>query len=109
VAPYWPGNGYPDPHVNIVGLDGYLQSPSATWANTFSQSVGDVMTASGGGYPFIVAETGVASTDPNNVAQIDSLVAGARSAGAVAVMYFDSFAEWTLSPAEQSAFVSDAG
>jgi Glycosyl hydrolase family 26 len=104
VAPYWPGNGYPNPHVNIVGLDGYFGSPGATWANTFSQSVADVMAASGGAYPFIVSETGVASTDPNSVAQIDSLLAGARSAGAVAVMYFDCFSEWTLSPAEQSAF-----
>jgi hypothetical protein len=109
VAPYWPGNGYPNPHVNIVGLDGYLEDPGATWANTFSQSVSDVMAASGGAYPFIVAETGVASTDPNSVAQIDGLLAGARSAGAVAVMYFDSFAEWALSPAEQSALVSDTG
>jgi len=109
VAPYWPGNGYPNPHVNVVGLDGYLADSYATWANTFSQSVADVMAASGGAYPFIVAETGVASTDPDGVAQIDSLVAGARSAGAVAVMYFDCAAEWTLSPAEQSAFVSDAG
>jgi hypothetical protein len=107
VAQYWPGNGYPNPHVNIVGLDGYLKDPGATWANTFSQSVADVKAASGGGYPFIVAETGVASTDPDSVAQIGSLVAGARSAGAIAVMYFDCFAEWTLSPAEQSAFRED--
>jgi hypothetical protein len=109
VAQYWPGNGYPNPHVNFVGLDGYFGSPGATWANTFSQSVADVTAASGGGYPFIVTETGVASTDPNRVAQIDSLLAGARSAGAVAVMYFDFEAEWALSPAEQSAFVSDVG
>ena len=109
MAPYWRGNGYPNPHVNIVGLDGYLAGPGATWANTFSQSVQDVMAASGGAYPFMVAETGVASTDPNSVAQINNLAAGARSADAVAVMYFDAGAEWTVSPAEQSAFISDAG
>jgi hypothetical protein len=109
VATYWPGNGYPDPHVNIVGLDGYFGGSSATWTNTFSQSVRDLMAASGGSYPFIVAETGVASTDTNDVAQIDNLVAGARSAGAVALMYFDSGTEWTLSPAEQSELVSDVG
>jgi hypothetical protein len=109
VAAYWPGNGYPNPHVNIVGLDGYLGNSGATWANTFSQSVTDVMAASGGGYPFIVAETGVASADPDSVAQIDSLVAGARSAGAAALMYFDCSSQWALSPAERSAFVSAAG
>jgi mannan endo-1,4-beta-mannosidase len=109
VAAYWPGNGYPNPHVSVVGLDGYLGDSGATWANTFSQSVTAVMAVSRGAYPFIVAETGVASTDPNSVAQIDSLVAGARSAGAAALMYFDSDAEWALSPAEQSALVSDAG
>ena len=109
VAAYWPGNGYPNPHVNVVGLDGYLASPGATWANTFSQSVTDVRAVSGGADPFIVAETGVASSDPNSLAQIDGLVAGARSAGAVALMYFDSNAQWAFSPAEQSAFVSEAG
>lgn len=109
VAAYWPGNGYPDPHVNLVGLDGYLGNSGATWANTFSQSVSDVMSVSGGGYPFIVAETGVASTDQDSVAQIDNLLAGARTAGAAAVMYFDSDAQWALSPAEQSALVSYAG
>jgi hypothetical protein len=109
VAPYWPGNGYSNPHVNLVGLDGYLGNSGATWANTFSQSVSDVMAVSGGTYPFIVAETGVASTDQNSVAQIGNLLAGARSAGAVAVMYFNSDPEWALSPAEQTALVSDAG
>ncbi len=108
VAGYWPGNGYPDPHVDIVGLDGYLQTPGSTWANTFSQSVTDVMAVSGGGYPFIVAEAGVASADQDGVSQIGSLFAGARSSGAAALMYFDAN-QWALTPAEQSEFVSDAG
>jgi mannan endo-1,4-beta-mannosidase len=109
VATYWPGNGYPNPHVNIVGLDGYLRTSGSTWANTFSQSVADIHAASGGGYPFVVAETGVASTDSNGVAQIDNLVAGARSAGAAALMYFDANSPWAFTPAEQSEFVSDVG
>lgn len=109
VANYWPGKGYSNPHVNMVGLDGYFRNSGSTWANTFSQSVTDVMAASAGAYPFIVSETGVASTDSNAVSQIDNLIAGARSAGAAALMYFDANAEWALTPAEQSEFVSDVG
>jgi Glycosyl hydrolase family 26 len=109
VASYWPGNGYLNPHVSIVGLDGYLQNSGSTWANTFSQSITDVMTVSGRRYPFIVAETGVPSTDSNSVSQIDNLVAGARSVGAAALMYFDSGTKWAFTPAEQSEFVNDVG
>jgi Glycosyl hydrolase family 26 len=109
VASYWPGNGYLNPDVNVVGLDGYFQTMGSTWANTFSQSVTDVRTVSGGVYPFIVAETGVPSTDSNNVSQIDNLIAGARSAHAAALMYFDSGTKWAFTPAEQSEFVNDVG
>jgi hypothetical protein len=109
VASYWPGNGYPDPHVGIVGLDGYFQNSGSTWANTFSRSFTDVMTVSGGTYPFVVAETGVPSTDSNGVSQIDNLVAGARSVHAAALMYFDCGTEWAFTPAEQSEFASDVG
>jgi Glycosyl hydrolase family 26 len=109
VASYWPGNRYLKPDVSIVGLDGYLHNSGSTWANTFSRSFTDVMTASGGRYPFIVAETGVPSADSNNVSQIGNLVAGARSVGAAALMYFDSGAKWAFTPAERSQFVSDVG
>jgi hypothetical protein len=109
VAGYWPGNGYLNAHVSIVGLDGYLQNSGSTWANTFSQSVRDVMTVSRGIYPFIVAETGVPAADSNNVPQIDNLIAGARSADAAALMYFDSGTKWAFTPAEQSEFINDVG
>jgi beta-mannanase len=106
VSQYWPGNGYSDPHVNVVGLDGYFRDPGATWSNTFSQSVTDVMAVTDGNYPFMVAETGVPSTDPDGVSQINNLLAGARSSGAMALMYFDD-RKWFLTPSERSAFVSD--
>jgi hypothetical protein len=109
VAGYWPGNGYSDPNVNVVGLDGYLRNSSSTWANTFSKSLADVTSASGGGYPFMVTETAVASADSNAVSQIDNLVAGARSAGAAALMYFDSGTQWAFTSAGQSEFVNDVG
>lgn len=107
VASYWPGRGYPNPHVGVVGLDGYYRNSGSMWGNTFSQSVTDVKAVSGGTYPFIVAETGVPSTDPDNVAQIANLVAGARSVGATALMYFDCGSEWVFTPAERSGLVSD--
>jgi beta-mannanase len=109
VASYWPGHGYVNPHVNVVGLDGYFQNSGSTWANTFSQSVTDVMAASGRIFPFIVAETGVPSSDSNGVSQIDNLVVGARSVGAAALMYFDSGTKWAFTPAGQSEFVNDVG
>ena len=105
VESYWPGNGYPNPHVNVIGLDGYLRNGASTWANTFSQSVRDVESASSGGYSFIIAETGVAATSPNNLSQIDGLIAGARSVDAQAVMYFDAGAAWSFSTAGQSEFI----
>ena len=107
VSRYWPGTGYPNPHVDVVGLDGYFQNTGSTWANTFSKSVTDVEWASGGKYPFIVAETGVPSTDSNNVSQIDNLISGARSAGAAALMYFDSHTEWSFTSAEQAELIND--
>ena len=109
VSSYWPGIGYSNPHVNMVGLDGYFQNASSTWANTFSKSVADVESAGPGDYPFIVAEAGVPSTDSNNISQIQNLVSGARSAGARALMYFDSSPTWSFTAAEQSEFIKAAG
>ena len=63
---------------------------------------------SGGSYPFMVAETGIPSADSNAVSQIDDLVSGAQSAGAVAVMYFDKGA-YAMTAAMESELVADAG
>lgn len=106
-AAYWPGIGYLNPHVSVIGLDGYLGQASCTWANTFARSVTDAELASGGRYPFVVAETGVASTDPDSIWQLDDLVSGAKSSGAMALMYFDKGSVWSLTPAEQSDFIKD--
>jgi hypothetical protein len=109
LSSYWPGIGYSNPHVNVIGLDGYFQNTGSTWANTFSSSVTAIESVSRGRYPLIVAETGVLSTGSNNVAQIDSLVSGARSVNAQALMYFNYGAEWSLTSAEQSEFIKDVG
>lgn len=107
VSSYWPGIGYSNPNVGIVALDGYFRTTGSTWANTFAQSVADVESASGGDYPFVVAETGVPSSDSNNIAQIENLIAGAQSVNAAVLLYFDSGAEWSLTGAEQSEFIQD--
>jgi hypothetical protein len=109
VSRYWPGTGHANPHVGVIGLDGYLRKSGSTWANTFSASVADLESVSGGSYPFIVAETGVPAADSDAARQIDSLVSGARSAGATALMYFDSGPEWSLTGTGQSELSADVG
>jgi beta-mannanase len=97
---------WPRKNVQWVGLDGYFRGPHATWANTFAHSVADVESVSVK-KPFIVAETGVRSTDANNRAQIGNLVAGAESARARALMYFDIGPTWSLTRAGASALARD--
>jgi len=108
VARYWPGNGYASPNVDMIGLDGYFANSGSTWANTFARSLADAESASGNQYPFIVAETGVPSADSNNVSQIDNLVAGAVSAHASALIYFDH-SQWSFTAAGQAEFINDTG
>ena len=107
LSSYWPGNGYPDPHVNVIGLDGYFRDSGSTWANTFAKSVADALAVGAGRYPFLVAEAGVPSADSDGAAQIRNLVAGARAARAMALMYFDSGRQWTLTSADQSEFLRE--
>jgi beta-mannanase len=105
VSAFWPGHGG---NVSYVALDGYYANTGTTWANRFRSSYKDVESASGGSYPFMIAETGIPSTDSNAVSQVDNLFSGARSVGAVAVMYFNKGA-WAMTTAMESEFVADAG
>jgi len=105
VSGFWPGSGG---QVSYVGLDGYYANTGTTWANRFQSSYLDVESASGGSYPFMVAETGIPPGDSNAVSQVDDLFTGARSVGAVAVMYFDKGA-YAMTTAMESEFVTDAG
>lgn len=110
VASYWPGIGYSNPNVQMVGLDGYFSDTSATWANTFTSSYNDVKTASGGKYPFIVAETGVNTADSNVLTQISDMVSGAKSVNAAALMYYDDNGKnaWALTSAQETALINDS-
>lgn len=106
VANYWPGKGYPAARVGVIGLDGYYQNTGSNWSNTFAKSVTDLKKV-GGSRTFMITETGVPSTDSNDVSQIDNLIAGARSAKAASVMYFDSSTKWTFTSKGQAEFVKD--
>jgi hypothetical protein len=105
VSAFWPGS---DGQVSYVGLDGYYANTGTRWAGRFQHSYLDVESVSGGSYPFMVAETGIPSADSNAVSQIDDLVSGAQSAGAVAVMYFDKGA-YAMTADMESELVADAG
>ncbi len=100
---YWPGTSA---HVGLVGLDGYYSSSSSTWSNTIASSYTNLMSVSDHQYGFILAETGIAGSDSNNLTQITDLVNGARSDNAKAVLYFDS-GKWLLSSAEQSQLINN--
>jgi Glycosyl hydrolase family 26 len=105
VSAFWPGD---DGNVSYVGLDGYYASTSTVWARRFQPSYLDVESVSGGNYPFMVTETGIPAADSNAVSQVDDLISGAQSDGAVAVMYFDK-GGYAMSTAMESEFVADAG
>jgi mannan endo-1,4-beta-mannosidase len=105
VSAFWPG---PGGQVSYVGLDGYYANTGSAWSHRFQPSYLDVESASGGSYPFMVTETGIPSADANAVSQVDDLFSGARSVGAVAVMYFDKGA-YAMTAAMESEFVADAG
>ena len=106
MSDYWPGNGYSNPHVNMVGLDGYLSQSGDSWNSVFAPNVTRIEAASGNAYPFMVTETGVTSADTNSLSQIDDLINGARSVNAKAVMYFDSN-QWALTSGQQTEIIND--
>ena len=79
-------NVYPgDQYVDWVGLDGYYSTPETTFARLFQPSIDEIRKFTG--KPLCIGEFGVTgSTAPS---QIAGLFAGAYTAGAVAVVYFD--------------------
>jgi hypothetical protein len=91
IAPWWPGSAY----VTWVGIDGYLRTPTETFAGVF----GDVNTQirSLTLKPVLVTETGVGPS-PAAGAQIANLFSGARAYGFIGLVYFDIPAreDWRL-------------
>ena len=98
-APYYPGDAY----VDWIGVDGYDQDGSTTFAGLFS---GFVRLWAGHGKPIMVAETGAPA--PDQPAYLQSIARGLPLLPEVkAVVYFDASgptADWQLAGPGLTAF-----
>ena len=92
-ARWWPGSSY----VNWIGLDGYYQQPSWTFAPTFGPTIKIVHALSHVPIPILISETGApAAYQP---AKIADLFAGIRAYGLLGFVWFDanSVKDWNIS------------
>jgi len=81
----WPGAAY----VTWVGVDGYLRTPGATFANVLAPTIAELRAATG--KPVLIAETGVPDV-PEAASWLASIFAGAESVpGVVGIVYFNYF------------------
>jgi mannan endo-1,4-beta-mannosidase len=99
-GPWWPGSSY----VNWVGIDGYYDRPSWTFASLFGPTIKAVRKLTLD--PILVSETAA----PGRAAQpakIANLFAGIRAYGLLGFVWFDAnrMHDWRLrSPAAIAAF-----
>jgi mannan endo-1,4-beta-mannosidase len=99
-TPWWPGRAY----VNWVGLDGYYQKSTWTFASMFGPTIKEVRTLTRD--PILIAETGVAPA-AGKPAKIANLFAGVRAYGLRGFVWFDAdtYQDWRInSPADFAAF-----
>jgi mannan endo-1,4-beta-mannosidase len=99
-TPWWPGRSY----VNWVGLDGYYQKSTWTFASMFGPTIKVVRTLTRD--PILIAETGVAPA-AGKPAKIANLFAGVRAYGLRGFIWFDAptYQDWRInSPAAFAAF-----
>jgi hypothetical protein len=98
--PWWPGSSY----VNWVGIDGYYDSPSSTFAPLFGPTIGAVRALTSD--PILIAET-AATSAAGQPAKIADLFAGTHLYGLLGFVWFDAYAvkDWRLTgPAAFAAF-----
>jgi hypothetical protein len=103
-GPWWPGSSY----VNWVGIDGYYNNSTDTFASLFGPTIAAVRTLTHD--PILIAETAV-SPSANQPAKIADLFAGIRLYGLLGFVWFDSVHvfDWRLSGAAAiSEFHRDA-
>jgi mannan endo-1,4-beta-mannosidase len=93
-ARWWPGNSY----VNWVGIDGYYNDPSLTFASLFGPTVAAVRGLTHD--PILIAETAV-SPSAGQPAKIADLFAGVHLYGLLGFVWFDAnrVEDWHLSSA----------
>jgi mannan endo-1,4-beta-mannosidase len=100
-ARWWPGSSY----VNWIGLDGYYQQPSWTFAPMFGPTIKIVHALSRLPIPILISETGAPSA--YQPAKIANLFAGIRDYGLLGFVWFDAnhIKDWNIStPAAIAAF-----
>lgn len=81
-AEWWPGSSW----VDLVGVDGYYNSPHQTFATLIKPTVTDVRESWGG--PVLLSETAVAP-GAGQAAKIPGLFAGAEQDGLIGLVWFD--------------------
>jgi mannan endo-1,4-beta-mannosidase len=99
-ARWWPGGSY----VSWVGIDGYYDSPSSSFAQVFGPTIVDVRSLTKD--PIFISETGVKPA-AGQQAKIADLFAGIRAYGLLGFLWFDenySGADWRISTS--SAFAA---
>ena len=99
-GPWWPGSSY----VNWVGIDGYYNNPSLTFASLFGPTIAAVRSLTRD--PILIAETAVTPA-VGQPAKIADLFAGIRLYDLLGFVWFDSVHvfDWRLSsPAAVAAF-----
>lgn len=97
---WWPGSKW----VDLVGIDGYYESPHQTFASLIEPTVKDVRRSWGG--PVLLSETAVAP-GAGQATKIPGLFAGAEKDGLIGLIWFDleGNADWVLrDPAALAAF-----
>ncbi len=108
LRPWWPGRQW----VNWVGIDGYYYYPTDTFARVIGQALRQIRTFSNA--PVLIAETAVGTTSDRET-QIRSLLADARAADMIGLVWFDEkqdngiyHQDWRLQddPAALAAFRS---
>lgn len=90
---WWPGGSY----VSWVGIDGYYDSPSASFAQVFGPTIVDVRSLTKD--PIFISETGVRPA-AGQQAKIVDLFAGIRAYGLLGFLWFDenySGNDWRIS------------
>ena len=90
-GPWWPGSSY----VNWVGIDGYYNNSSLTFASLFGPTIAQVRSLTRD--PILIAETSVAPA-VGQPAKISDLFAGIRLYGLLGFIWFDSVQvfDWRL-------------
>jgi mannan endo-1,4-beta-mannosidase len=82
VRPWWPGASY----VSWVGIDGYYDSPSDTFAKVFAQTIGQVREFTN--RPVLLSETAVTPRG-DQFASIANLFDGMRNYKTLGLVWFD--------------------